>query len=81
MIVTDVGGLSELVSDQRYVVPPRDIEALAETIVYCLQNPLELARMSEGAEAVALRMAWPAIAKQTWSVYGKALSSKITPIQ
>ncbi|MDY7039131.1 MAG: glycosyltransferase family 4 protein [Thermodesulfobacteriota bacterium] len=73
MIVTNVGGLPELVADRRFVVPPGDPKALARTIEGCLKDPDQLARMAAGAEVVASKIAWPAIAIKTWSVYCKAL--------
>jgi len=79
MIVTNVGGLPELVVDQRYVVPPNDPETLASTIVDCLKNPDQLDKMTAGAKEVAEAMAWTTIAKKTWSLYGHVLDlSKIT---
>jgi len=74
MIVTNVGGLPELVADRRYVVPPEDSEALADKIVCCLKDPARLAQMSAEADKVANAIAWPAIAQKTWSVYDNVLS-------
>jgi glycosyltransferase involved in cell wall biosynthesis len=79
MIVTNVGGLPELVVDQRYVVPPKDPETLASTIVDCLKNPDQLDKMAAGAEEVAGAIAWTTIAKKTWSLYDNVLDlSKIS---
>ena len=74
IIVTDVGGLSELVIDQRYVVPQKNSTALAQAIVNCLKNPAQLVTMSAGAKIVAAKMSWPAIARKTWSVYREVLN-------
>jgi glycosyltransferase involved in cell wall biosynthesis len=78
MIVTDVGGLPELVVNPRYVVPPKDPSALARTIVYCLQNPGQLNRMSVDAKAVAEKIAWPLIARKTWLIYRKVIGLNTT---
>ena len=69
MIVSNVGGLPELVADSRYVVPPEDPSALAEKIIECLQNPLELRKMSSEAALVADSISWPTIARKTWFLY------------
>lgn len=73
MIVSDTGGLSELVGDERYVVPPGDAMAMARAIVHALKDPLQLEEMAAHADHVAERMAWPEIARKTWSVYCKVL--------
>ena len=38
LIVTETGGLPELVIDQKNAVPPGDAKALSERIVFCLKN-------------------------------------------
>ncbi len=73
MIVSDVGGLPELVVDRRYVVAAKNPAALARTIVNCMQNSDQFAQMSAGAGTIAAKMAWPAIAKKTWNVYKNVL--------
>lgn len=73
MIVTRVGGLPELVGDQRFVVPPKDPSALAKAVVFCLKDPAQLQQMSADAEIIALKFAWPTIAKKTWAVYQEVL--------
>jgi glycosyltransferase involved in cell wall biosynthesis len=73
IIVSDVGGLPELVVDRRYVVPAKNPAALARTIVNCMQDTDQFAQMSDGAKSVAEKMAWPAIAKKTWDIYRNAL--------
>jgi len=73
LIVTDVGGLPELVGDRRYVVPAKDSDVLATTIVSCLKRSDNLAEMSSNAEKVAEKMSWPSIGQKTWSVYAKVL--------
>ena len=69
MIVCDVGGLPELVSDARYIVPPGDCSALANKIIHCLRNPAELSKMSADAAVLAEAISWPRIAQKTWSLY------------
>jgi glycosyltransferase involved in cell wall biosynthesis len=72
MIVTNVGGLPDFVEGHRFVVPPRDPSALANAIIDCLKDSRQLEAMGESAEAVATKLAWPAIAKKTWAVYQRA---------
>jgi glycosyltransferase involved in cell wall biosynthesis len=73
MIVTDVGGLPELVGDRRYVVKAKDPVALSEIIVDCLRNPVRFSEMAFAAGMVAEDMAWHSVAMKTWSVYNKVL--------
>jgi len=76
MIVTDVGGLPELVKDRRYVVPAKDPTAFAGAIVSCLRDTSRLVDMSSNAEEVAEKMAWHSVGLKTWSVYAKVLCLK-----
>ncbi len=73
MIVSDTGGLSELVGDARCVVPPGDSEAMARAVVQVLEDPRRLKAMAAHTEKVAESMAWPSIAEKTWAVYCKVL--------
>lgn len=73
LIVSNVGGLSDLVLDKRYVVAPKDSGALAEAMTHALEDKERLQKMAADMETVAENMAWPMIAKRTWSVYCKAL--------
>lgn len=73
LIVTNVGGLPDLVSDRRYVVPPKDTEALAKAIMDCLIDPVQLEAMSLSANTVSRNLSWTSIAKKTCEVYDKIL--------
>ncbi|MFC1579327.1 glycosyltransferase [Thermodesulfobacteriota bacterium] len=73
MVVTDTGGLSELVGDRRNVVPPGDPNAMAQAVAHALKDPAMLEKMAADTGAVAKSMAWPMIAKKTWSIYCKVL--------
>jgi glycosyltransferase involved in cell wall biosynthesis len=75
MIVTDVGGLPELVGDRRYVVKAKDPVGLSEIIVDCLKNPAHFSEMASATGTMAEDMAWSSVAMKTWSVYNKALVS------
>ncbi|MBW1803453.1 MAG: glycosyltransferase family 4 protein [Deltaproteobacteria bacterium] len=76
LIVTDVGGLPELVHDRRFVVPPGDPEALADVIIEAFENPGILKVMADGAAQIASKISWHRIAQNTWTVYEQVLSSK-----
>ena len=69
MIVTDVGGLSDLVKNRQYVVPPENPHVLARRIIDCLTDQRRLAAMAADAEKVAVEIGWSLIAQQTLAVY------------
>jgi glycosyltransferase involved in cell wall biosynthesis len=69
MIVSDVGGLPELVSDPRCVVPPNDADALAGRIAECLKDPHRLARMRDDAAELARSFSWDRIAEESVALY------------
>ena len=74
LIVTRTGGLPELVCNPRFVVPPKDFRALANTVIDCLNNPERLKMMADEADVVAKQMAWPDIAAKTCAVYRNLLN-------
>ena len=69
MIVSDVGGLPDLVADRRWVVPPQNPEALARAMVTCLTQPDLLANMTDDTEKVAAQLSWTGIAEKTVALY------------
>lgn len=69
LIVSDVGGLPELVTDKRWVVPPRDANALSRAVITCFKDANLLAQMSLSADKIAAGLGWPVIAKKTIAVY------------
>lgn len=76
MIVTDVGGLPELVSDPGCIVPPNRPAALARAILRCIQDPGRLRALSVDADNISNKFSWPVIAKTTYLVY-KGLCKKL----
>ena len=76
MIVTDVGGLPELVSDPGCIVPPNRPAALARAILRCIQDPSRLQALSVDADAISKQFTWPVIAKTTYLMY-KRLCKKL----
>ncbi|MBW1849634.1 MAG: glycosyltransferase family 4 protein [Deltaproteobacteria bacterium] len=73
LIVTRVGGLPDLVTDSRCVVPPKDTQALTKAITVCLGNPDHMKSMSLSADEIAKDLSWPAIAKKTCEVYDQLI--------
>ncbi len=74
MIVSDVGGLPELVIDRRCIVPAKDYSALADAAKDCLKNPELFNKMKSDAELVAHKFSWSDIAKKTEAIYKKLLN-------
>lgn len=76
LIVTDVGGLPDLVSDSRFIIPPENPGLLAKAIKSCLNNDEKLKQMSESSEMIAQRISWKKIANRTIKIYGKVLKER-----
>lgn len=74
MIVSDVGGLPELVADRRAVVLPDDPEALAEAICRVLRDRDFLDQLRLSLDLVAETSRWDGIAKSTWILYKHVLT-------
>ena len=71
MVVTDVGGLPELVADgSGLVVAPGDAGALAEAALALLSDPARAARMGEaGAATLERESSWERVAERTLEAY------------
>ena len=72
MVLSDVGGFSEVVGDHGagLAVPPGDPDALAGALRRLLERPQERARLSESARAAAAGpFSWDRIAESTLSLY------------
>ncbi len=79
VVVTDTGGLPEIVKNGRtgFVVPPRDPEALAGAIVAVLENPEMAETMGQDAARLADTLySWDRIAARTVELYGSVLSDR-----
>lgn len=78
VIATNVGGLKEIVIAEKtgLLVPPKDPMRLAEAIIYLLNNPVKLEKMSRniGKFCSEGEYAWENIAAKTFNVYKKALN-------
>jgi glycosyltransferase involved in cell wall biosynthesis len=75
MIVTDVGGLPDLVRDRRYVVPAKEPEALAQAIINCIDDQAQLEAMAAAAESIAESLGWSSIAKKTYKIYNQVIGA------
>src|SRR4029077_5238562 len=72
VIVTDTGGLSEIVDDGRggFVGPPKDSKALAEASIKILKSPDLLEQMGREAKMLAeTAYSWHKVALKTMDVY------------
>ena len=76
MIVSDVGGLPELVKDNRLVVPPRNSDALADAIIDCLSDPELLPTMLGDLDSTASELDWGVIARNTCLLYEQLIKNK-----
>ena len=56
------------------LVPPRDPTALAARVAVLLDSPTQRTRLADGAQKLASRLAWPAIAEETRGVYRRVLA-------
>jgi glycosyltransferase involved in cell wall biosynthesis len=76
MIVTDTGGLPDLVMDPECVVPCSDSNLLAEKIVTVLSNEALQKKLKNDAREIEKMMSWERIADQTLSLYHQLLDDR-----
>lgn len=79
VVVTNVGGLPEVVADGEtgFVVPPRDSQALADAVVKLLKDRNLRKDMGErGNRYLSTSLSWDEIATRTLKVYEDAIGSK-----
>ena len=69
IIVSDVGGLPELVRDTRAIVAPASPDALAEAISRVLADRSLADKLSIEARDTAAQMSWPTVARTTAQLY------------
>jgi len=78
VVVTDVGGLTEYVTDgvSGLVVPAGDREALAAALIRCLQEPQLLATLRAGvATATATDLSWERTSSELIQIYAAVAAS------
>lgn len=76
VVVTNTGGLSEVVDNHNtgLVVPPKDVEALAEAICTVIEDPVKCAAMGLAAKRVGETIySWRSVALKTMYVYESLL--------
>ena len=76
MVVTDVGGLPDLVRDPQSVVPPGEPHALARAVLRILSDPGLRQRLEEDAWGLRDHYQWKDIAQATVAVYRQALAGE-----
>jgi len=77
MIVSNVGGLPELIKDKRFIIPPGDKIALANALKTVFRNPDILCSMERDTEEQSEKFSWSVIAKTTETIYKKLLQHKV----
>ncbi len=76
MIVSNVGGLPELVKDEKFIVEPDNAEDLAEKIALCLNDSIMLEEMARQTKVISQQLSWFDIAEKTRIVYKKVLGTE-----
>lgn len=79
VVVTNVGSLTEVVDNgvNGYIVPPRDVDALAEAIIKLLKDNKLRKTMGESAYLRTKQdLSWERIANKTIEVYNEAINRK-----
>ncbi len=76
IVVTDVGGLPDLVLDPRAVVPPSDRSALADALTSVLLDEDLRTKLQADARTIAAAMSPDTVAQKTVDVYRTALSRR-----
>lgn len=69
VILTDVGGSTELISNNGWIVKPNSISDLREVLEDVLRNPEQLRDMSSASRAMAESMSWKSAADAYFNLY------------
>jgi N-acetyl-alpha-D-glucosaminyl L-malate synthase BshA len=71
IVASKVGGIPEIVKrgENGLLVPPRDVDALADAIIYLLENEDIRKRMGERAKVMVKAYSWEKIAEKYEEVY------------
>lgn len=76
LIVTNVGGLPELVKNNNCIVEPNNSKALAEKIILILTDSALYEELSEDAKYVSQEFLWENVAEKTVALYNDILEGK-----
>jgi len=71
LIVTNVGGLPDLVDNKDCIIEPDDYENMAKSIIKVLKDKKTLDKLSKHSEELYKKFSWSDIAKQTVKIYKK----------
>lgn len=74
LIVTNVGGLTELVKNKDAVCPPNDPGILAGKILKIFNDKKLQNQLGNDSEELAKKLSWESIGKQTLDVYRKLIT-------
>lgn len=77
MIVTNTGGLPELVRNREMIVQPGDYRGLARSIALAVMDSKVLAEMATDAESVAREISWEGICRVTMELYWKVMEKAL----
>jgi glycosyltransferase involved in cell wall biosynthesis len=75
IVVSDVGGLPDVVSDPRAIVPPRDAGSLSRALSAILSDDQLREKLEEDARQLSKEFEWGPIAERTVAVYRNVLSA------
>lgn len=78
VIASDLSSLPEVVGDGGYLVELGDTLTLTEKILFLLNSPTELKKLSKLAQQQAAKFSWKKCAEETWNVINKVISKENT---
>jgi glycosyltransferase involved in cell wall biosynthesis len=74
LIVTEIGGLSEYVSDERVISKPEDVDGLTHNIIRVLTDEIFRRKLVKDLDEIAKTLSWDVIAEKTIEAYEKTLT-------
>ncbi|MFQ5708768.1 MAG: glycosyltransferase family 4 protein [bacterium] len=75
LVVSNVGGLPDLVRDKNAVFEPGDVDGLAKALLRILTEPAYKKKLSNDSAELAKKYSWDDIARKTVDLYQKILTS------
>ncbi len=82
IVASRIGGVPDVVKHREngLLVPPKDPDALAETLIYLLENEDLRKRMGEKGKAIVKSYTWEKVAERTEKVYKQLLGENASDI-
>jgi len=74
LVITNVGGLPELVKDKNIIAKPSDADSLTKAIIYSLNNKNKK-NLEQDSKRIAKQFSWKDIAQKTREVYGNGITN------